>query len=96
MSGPTEQRDTTIAGQFAEALGHLEETVYWLAQVNEQYDPEQYDDDIRLVTKYGLPPCNPAMDFWLQAEQAKDAVNGILDKLQHVESLAPKEKEVAT
>ena len=91
-----DQRDTTtIAGKFAKVLGCLEDALNWLGQVNEQYDPEQYADDIRLVNDYGLPPCNPAMDFWLQAALAEGALKGILDKLQGVEPLAPKEKEVA-
>ena len=92
MSDIGEERDTTtIAGMFAEVLGHLEETMYWLAQVNEQYDPEQDVDDIRLVTEYGLRFCNPAMDFWLQAELAEDSLKDILRKLQGVEPLVPKE-----
>ena len=92
MSEPTEQRDTTTAGKFAEALGYLEETIYWLAQVNEQYDPEQYADETRLVRDYGLPPCNPALDFWLQAELAEKSLKNTLSKLQRVQPLAPKEK----
>ena len=76
-----EPERATIAGNFAEALGCIENSLYWLRRVNEQYDVEQDADDIRF--------CNPAMDFWLQAEQAEDAVKRILDKLQRVEPLAP-------
>lgn len=85
-----ERRDTTtIAGQFAEVLGCLEDALNWLGQVNEQYDPEQYADDIRLVNDYGLRPCNPSMDFWLQAENAEGLLKDIIRKLQGVEPLAP-------
>lgn len=84
----SEERET-IAGKFAEALGHLEETVYWLAQVNDQYNVEQDADDIRF--------CNPAMDFWSQAELAEDALKVILRRLQRVAPNTfgcPTEKEV--
>jgi len=90
----TEKRDTkTIAGKFAEALGNIECAIMYLGQVNAEYDPEEHADDIRLVVDYGLRPCNPVMDFWLQAEQAEDALKAMLRKLQRVEPLAPKEKE---
>jgi len=36
-------------------------------------------------------PSNPALDFWLQAELAEDELKGILNRLQRVEPLAPKE-----
>ena len=82
----------TIAGMFAKALGNLEDAVCYLGRVNEQYDPEQYADDIRLVLDYGLRPFNPAMDFWLQAEQAEEQIKDILCRLQRVEPLVPKEE----
>ena len=89
----TEERDTkTIAGKFAEALGCLEDAICHLGQVNEQYDMEEHIDDVRLVTEYGLRPCNPALDFWLQADLAEGALQVILDRLQRVEPLAPKEE----
>ena len=91
-SNSVDERDTTtIAGKFAEALGCLEDAICCLGQVNEQYDAQEHIDDIRLVLDYGLRPCNPVMDFWLQAEQAEDKLKAILCKLQHVEPLAPKE-----
>ena len=94
MNEPTEQRDTTtLAGMFAEALGNLEDAVCYLGRVNEQYDSEQYPDEICLVTKYGLPPCNPVMDFWLQAELAEEELKDILCRLQRVEPLVPKGAE---
>lgn len=83
---------STIANDFAEALGCLEDALHYLEQVNKQYDPEEHADDIRLVVDYGLRPCNPAMDFWLQAEQAVEPLKIILSKLQRVAPLAPKEK----
>ena len=87
-----EPRDTTtIAGKFAEALGYLEEAVNWLEQVNAEYDPAEHADDIRLVVDYGLRPCNPAVDFWLQADLAEDPLRTILRRLQRVQPLVPKE-----
>jgi len=87
-----EERDTkTIAGKFAEALGSIEDAICYLGQVNEQYHPQQYADEICLVADYGLPPCNPVMDFWLQAELAEDLLKDILYKLQRVEQRVPKE-----
>lgn len=95
MSDIAEERDTaTIAGKFAEALGFIEEAAYWLAQVNEQYEDYADLDDIRLVTEYGLAPYNPATDFWLQTEQAEERIKDILNRLQRVQRLVPKEKEV--
>ena len=84
---PSEERDTkTIAGKFAEALGCLEDALCWLEQVNKQYDPgEEYIVDCRLA------PRNRAMDFWLQAELAEDALKVMLGRLQRVEPLIPKE-----
>lgn len=76
----------TIANDFAEALGCLEDTLYLLGQVNEQYDPDYPND-------YDPPPRNRAMDFWLQAELAEDKLKKILRKLQRVEPLAPKAVE---
>ena len=87
-----EERDTkSIAGKFAEVLGGLEDAWNYLREINEQYDPEEHIDDIRLVVDYGLPPCNPVMDFWLQAEKAEDALWDMLSRLQRVAPLAPKE-----
>ena len=80
----------SIAEKFAEALGCLEDAVSRLERINRQYDPEQYADEIRLVRDYGLPPCNPVMDFWLQTELAQDSLKDILCRLRRVESLAPK------
>lgn len=88
----TEERDTeTIAGKFAEALAYIQEAVYWLTEVNEQYDMGESGTELRLMTQLGVHPCNPALDFWLQADLAEGALKVILDKLQRVESLVPKE-----
>ena len=92
MSDIGDGRETkTIAGKFAEALGCLEDAVYYLDQVNEQYDPEQYADEIRLVVNYGLPPCNPVMRFWVEADKSQEELKDILRRLQRFEALAPKE-----
>ena len=90
LQAPKEQVKS-IAGMFAEALGNLEDALCSLGRVNEQYDPEDYVDEVRLVRDYGLPPSNPAMDFWLQSELAEDWLKAILRRLRRVESLAPKE-----
>ena len=85
----TEERETaTIVGQFAEALGCIEDALCWLGRVNEQYEGggDYVDDDIRF--------CNPSMDFWLQAENAEGSLKDILRKLQGVENLVPKEGDV--
>ena len=89
----SEERDTTtIAGMFAEALGNLEDALCYLGRVNAQYDSEQHDDDIRLVTHYGLPPCNPVMRFWSEADKSAEELKDILRRLQRVEQLVPKEE----
>ena len=82
----------SLAEMFAEALGNIECAIAYLGQVNEQY-LKQHTDGSRLVADYGLRSCNPAMDFWLQAEQAEDSLKDILRRLQRVEPLAPKEAE---
>ena len=87
------EKAQTIAGMFAEALGHIEEALCYLGQVNEQYDPEQYADEIALVTEYGLRPCNPVMRFWTEADKAEEELKDILCRLQRVEPLAPKQVE---
>lgn len=81
-----QERDTkSIAGKFAEALGAIETSLHWLGQVNEQYDPEKHDDNV--PARF----CNSALDFWLQANLAEDALRTILGRLQRVAPLAPKE-----
>ena len=84
------EKDQTIAGMFAEALGNIECAIAYLGQVNEQY-LKQHTDGSRLVADYGLRSCNPATDFWLQAENAEGLLKDILRKLQGVEPLVPKE-----
>ena len=86
-----ERDTTTIAGMFAEALGHIEDALWYLGQVNEQYDPEEHRHKIRLIAPYRPRPYNPALDFWLQTEQAEEQIKKILSKLQRVALLAPKD-----
>lgn len=87
-----EERDTqTIAGKFAEALGYIEDGICWLAQVNEQYDTKE-QIAIRLKDVSGHHRfANPALDFWLQTENAEDVLKDMLRKLRGVAPLAPKE-----
>ncbi len=90
---PSEQRDTTtIAGKFAEALGCIEDGLYWLGQVNARYDPQQHDDS-RPVLGYSLHrgKPNPVIRFWIEADKASEELKDILRRLQRVEPLAPKE-----
>ena len=86
------QQAESIAEMFAEALGHIADALCYLERVNEQY-LEQHTDDGRLMADYGLRSCNPATDFWLQAEQAEDSLKDILHRLRRVEPLVPKEVE---
>ena len=90
----SEERDTkTIVGMFAEVLGCLEDAACYLGRVNAQYDPEQYADEIRLVCDYGLPPCNPVMRFWTEADKSAEELKDILRRLRRVQPLVPKQVE---
>jgi len=81
----------TVAGKFAKALGHIEAAASYLGQVNEQYDLGESGAELRLITEQGVHFCNPALDFWLQADLAEGSLKILLHKLQRVERFAPKE-----
>jgi len=83
-NGDVRETDS-IAGKFAEALGHLEDAAHWLRELNQKFE-KLYPDD--------MDPKDPAAAFWYAIAEATEPLDCIFDDLWAVQKDMPATEEV--